>query len=682
MLFLHRKAMYMFAYNIDKFGYNKDEKHMLIRSEECENMKYRFHKQVSRILKEAANEAKDMGNNYIGSEHLLLAILKDTTVPMTKLLGKQEIYYDQLKEDLMVLFGLKDKDIQEIQMTQVVDDILEHSYQHMVQQKEKEISVDMLTLSLLETNNCVANEILGRYDICVDGLRKELSIGGKNELDSVQELRNLNKTQNNRDIVGREQELDFMISVLSRKDKANPLLVGEPGVGKTALVEKLAAMIEQKQVPIALQEAKIYELHLNTLVAGTKYRGDFEEKLQKLIQLIEKHPHVILFIDEIHQMIGAGKSEGSIDVASVLKPYLARGVIKCIGATTVDEYEKYIEKDRALERRFQVIMIKEPDQDTCERMLASKVKEYEDFHHVKIHTSLLHQMIAYCDYYMPQRKFPDKAIDLLDLSCVQAQRHQLSEVNEDVVRSVIEQLTDIPLASKNRLEYVHMRLQERLLGQQEVIDKVMRQITWMEQGVIQNHPLGVWLFLGEAGTGKKTLMKEFTRAYFNQENMIEIDAGSPQTSLEFALVKIKRNPYTTIHVANLQEANSAILSLLQQSIQKGFFEVGNQCVDLRHSIIIMTGDFAFTQLSALRFQAEQTHVEQLEKVVGKEFLQVVDEIFEFQPLSSAIQADILKQRTRSWRKQPNMEQIHEALAHTQGLLEADKYLKQSVGNIG
>lgn len=645
-------------------------------------MKYRFHKQVSAIMRDAAGEAKDMGNNYIGSEHLLLAILKDTTTPMSKLLAKQGIYYYQLKEDLMVLFGLKDKDVQEIQITQVVDDILERSYHHMEDQKEKLITVDMLSLSLLETNSCVANEILGRYDICVDSLMRELSMGETSELDKVQELRNLNKAGNNRDIVGRDQELDLMISILSRKDKANPLLVGEPGVGKTALVEKLAAMIERKQVPVSLQNALIYELHLNSLVAGTKYRGDFEEKLQNLIQLLEKHPNVILFIDEIHQMIGAGKSEGSIDVSSVLKPYLARGAIKCIGATTLDEYEKYIEKDRALERRFQVIMIKEPDKDTCEQMLVSKLKEYEDFHHVKIHPSILHQMIAYCDYYMPQRKFPDKAIDVLDLSCVHAQRHEQKEVNDEVVRSVIEQLTDIPLVSKNRLEYVRTRLQDRLLGQQEVIDKLMHQIAWIEQGVIQNRPLGVWLFVGDANTGKKTLMREFTRAYFNQENMIEIDAGSPQTSLEFALQKIKRNPYTTIHVANLHEANSAMLSLLQQSIQKGFLEVADQKVDLRHSIMIMSGDFAFTQVSALRFQEEHTYLKQLEKLLGKEFLHVFDEVFEFKPLSFSIQMDILKQMTASWRKQPSVEQIQDALNHTHGLLEADKYLRQSITDIG
>ena len=172
---------------------------------------------------------------------------------------------------------------------------------------------------------------------------------------------------------------------------------------------------------------------MNSLVAGTKYRGDFEEKLQNIIRLLEKYPNVILFIDEIHLMIGAGKSEGSIDVSSVLKPYLARGVIKCIGATTIEEYEMYIEKDRALERRFQIITIREPDVEDTIKMLKAKKKEYEDFHNVKIQEKVLEQIVKYCAYYMPQRKFPDKAIDVLDLACLGAKRQSERSVSEDMV---------------------------------------------------------------------------------------------------------------------------------------------------------------------------------------------------------------------------------------------------------
>lgn len=638
-------------------------------------MKYRFHKQVSSIMKDAANEAKDMGNNYVGSEHVLLALLKDTTTNFAKILAKQGIYYYQLKEDLMVLFGLREKSIKEIQVTQVVDDILERSHKQMQEQKQNAITADMLALALLKTDSCVANEILLRYDVDLKELQLELGGSETSELDKIAELRNLNTCKNNRDIVGRNQELELMISVLSRKEKANPLLIGEPGVGKTALVEKLAGMIAEKQVSEELQNAVIYELHLNSLVAGTKYRGDFEEKIQNLIQTLEKHPNVILFIDEIHQMIGAGKSEGSIDVSSVLKPYLARGVIKCIGATTLDEYEKYIEKDRALERRFQIIHVKEPDKLTCETMIISKIDEYEAFHQVTIPQKIVHQMIEYCDYYMPQRKFPDKAIDVLDLSCVHAKRLKDKTVDDGIVRKVIEQLTAIPLESNDRLCAVRHRLEERIVSQRSIIERLMRQLSWIEQGVICDRPLGVWLFCGDSCCGKKTVMKEFTRAYFNQEELLELDISTMESSLPHVLSKIKHNPYTTIHIANLHTASLNTLQFLRQSISKGFIEIQNQKIDLRHSIIIMSGDFKLVAQNTLRFAENQTYEQLLEKQLGKEFMEIFDEIFCFEALDENAKLSILRQETKNWRRIPDMTMLKNALSQTDTLTHALKMLR-------
>lgn len=643
-------------------------------------MKYRFNKQVSAIMKDASKEAKDMGNNYIGSEHLLLAILHDTSSELSRTLAKQGVYYYQLKEDLMVLFGLKDKDVVQIQITQVVDDILERASMLAEQRQQKNIDIESLTTALLQTNSCVANEILNRYDIDVDAFLHEINMDETSELDKVSELRNLNRAMNNRDIVGREQELDLMISILSRKDKANPLLVGEPGVGKTALVEKMAAMIEEGQIP-SLQGASIYELHLNTLVAGTKYRGDFEEKLQNLIKLLEKYPNVILFIDEIHQMIGAGKSEGSIDVSSVLKPYLARGVIKCIGATTLDEYEKYIEKDRALERRFQLIMVKEPDKVKTAEMLASKIPEYEAFHHVKIAPSIIQEIVDSCDYFMPQRKFPDKAIDVLDLACVNALRCKQETVDEEIIKKVIEQLTNIPIASKNRIEYVKSRLVEHVLAQDIVIDQLMSQIAWIEQGVIQNKPLGVWLFLGKNGTGKKTLMKEFTRAYFNQEDIIELDMSSLEHTLTYNLQKIKRNPYSTIYISSLHQANEHALLYLRQSIEKGFMEYNDQKVDLRHSIMIMSGDFPLLQGQSIRFNEDYDMHKQIKKILGDDFIAMFDEVFSFKDLELEDKVNIIKRRVTCWKTAIDDDEIKKAIMATNSLEEATKELKHFIVHV-
>lgn len=640
-------------------------------------MKYRLNTQVSAILDTAREEAREMGNNYVGSEHLLLAILKDTATPLSRLLCAQGVYYFQLKEDLMVLFGLKDQDVEELQITQVVDDILERGMSLSSRKQNTMMDVDSLTLALLQTNSCVATEILHRYDVDEEVLLLQMEHGSMSELDKISELRNLNMCGANQDIVGRDAELNFMISVLSRKDKANPLLIGEPGVGKTALVEKLAGMIQQNQVP-SLKDACIYELHLNSLVAGTKYRGDFEEKLQNIIRLLEKYPNVILFIDEIHLMIGAGKSEGSIDVSSVLKPYLARGVIKCIGATTIEEYEMYIEKDRALERRFQIITIREPDVEDTMKMLKAKKKEYEDFHTVKIQEKVLEQIVKYCAYYMPQRKFPDKAIDVLDLACVGAKRQSERSVSEDMVRDVIEKLTDIPLASRNRLQELKTHLETTMVAQKEVIRKLMGQLEWIEQGIISERPLGVWLFLGNQGVGKKTLIHQFNRLYFNQEDMVELDMAALERNLDHNLSKLRRNPYTIVNVTNLHMANEAMLQFLKQGIERGYLERDVQKIDLRHSIIIMSGDFPCSSVSALKFQETSDPLLQVKRSLGASFTALFDEVFVFHDLEQKDKVTVMKKMLKKWEKTMEETAILEAIESSSTLDEAAKKLKKKI----
>ena len=640
-------------------------------------MKYRLNTQVSAILDTAREEAREMGNNYVGSEHLLLAILKDTATPLSRLLCAQGVYYFQLKEDLMVLFGLKDQDVEELQITQVVDDILERGMSLSSRKQNTMMDVDSLTLALLQTNSCVATEILHRYDVDEEVVLLQMEHGSMSELDKISELRNLNMCGANQDIVGRDAELNFMISVLSRKDKANPLLIGEPGVGKTALVEKLAGMIQQNLVP-SLKDACIYELHLNSLVAGTKYRGDFEEKLQNIIRLLEKYPNVILFIDEIHLMIGAGKSEGSIDVSSVLKPYLARGVIKCIGATTIEEYEMYIEKDRALERRFQIITIREPDVEDTIKMLKAKKKEYEDFHNVKIQEKVLEQIVKYCAYYMPQRKFPDKAIDVLDLACVGAKRQSERSVSEDMVRDVIEKLTDIPLASRNRLQELKKHLETTMVAQKEVIRKLMGQLEWIEQGIISERPLGVWLFLGNQGVGKKTLIHQFNRLYFNQEDMVELDMAALEHNLDHNLSKLRRNPYTIVNVTNLHMANEAMLQFLKQGIERGYLERDIQKIDLRHSIMIMSGDFPCSSVSALKFQETSDPLLQVKRSLGASFEALFDEVFVFHELEQKDKVTVMKNILKKWEKTMEETAILEAIESSSTLDEAAKKLKKKI----
>ncbi|MEG2507255.1 MAG: AAA family ATPase [Longicatena sp.] len=640
-------------------------------------MDYRLNKQVSAIMECAKHEAKDMGNNYIGSEHLLLAILKDSSTSLSKILAKQGMYYFQLKEDLMVLFGLKDQNVEEIQITQIVEDILERGALVATKKKSKTMDVNSLILALLETSSCVATEILHRYDIDEDAILMQLETGTTSELDKVSELRNLNICGNNVDIVGRDDELAFMVSILSRKDKANPLLIGEAGVGKTALVEKLASLIQQKKIT-SLKDACIYELHLNSLVAGTKYRGDFEEKLQNIIKLLEKYPHAILFIDEIHQMIGAGKSEGSIDVSSVLKPYLARGVIKCIGATTIEEYEKYIEKDRALERRFQVVMIKEPKKEETIAMMKAKIKEYEEFHQVMMKEEMIEKIVMYCDYYMPGRKFPDKAIDVLDLACVRTKEKHQKLVNEEIVKEVIERLTNIPISSKNRVHALQEELQGSMVGQTEVINKLIGQLAWIEQGVVTNRPLGVWLFLGNVGVGKKTLLHKFNQIYFNQDEMIEIDLSLLEKNLEHNLTKLRRSPYSIVSITNLHMASMSVLQFLKTAIEKGYIERDMGKVDLRHSIVVMSGDFPLEKHHSYHFQEEFSSTHQINKILGKEFMNIFDEVFIFKDLDAQEKINVVKETLKKWNKTMEESAILEAIESTTTLEEATKKLKRKI----
>lgn len=644
-------------------------------------MNIRFNKQVAMIMKDAQREAKDMGNNYIGSEHILLAIVHDTTSSLSKILAKQCVFYFQMKEDLMVLFGMQDKDVKDIQLTQVVENMIERSAKLAEEKKLKVVDVDTLSIALLQTPNCVANEVLNRYEIVADSIIKELHTSTLHELDKIKELRNLNTCHHNREIIGREQEIDLMISILSRKDKANPLLIGDPGVGKTALVEKLASLIEEKQVPESLQGSIIYELNLNSLVAGTKYRGDFEEKIQNLITLLEKHPNIILFVDEIHQMIGAGKSEGSIDVSSVLKPYLARGSIRCIGATTIDEYEQYIEKDKALERRFQIVIVKEPDHEKTIQMMLVKLKEYEQFHHVKIKEDSIAKIVSYCDYYMPQRKFPDKAIDVLDLACVSAIREHKEVVDETMIKSVIEQLTDIPIATKDRCLYVRECLENKLLGQQEVIDKIMSQMKWIDLGIVQNRPLGVWLFLGNRGVGKTTCINELNKAYFNQEELLELDMSTFELQIRNVLSKIRRNPYTILSIRNLQNANPTQLLFLKQGVEKGFLEFENQKIDLRHSLLIMSGEFHYVKNGSLKFHGTNSWESHVQKELGEDFMNIFDEICVFHDLSISVKTDILRKQLMIWNSELAEEVVQNVVFECKSLDDAYRMIRKKMTKV-
>lgn len=640
-------------------------------------MEYPMNCQVQSILKNAQKEAVEMGNNYIGSEHILLSIVKDKDTTLSHLLRMQGIYYYQVKEDLMVLFGLREQNIKQTKVTQVVEEILEEAKKITQKDKKSTVDVNALTIALLKKNDCVGNEILHRYDVDVEELLLQIIHDENYELDQMKELRNLNNCKMNESIVGREKELKLMISILLRKDKANPLLIGEPGVGKTALVEKLASMIEHEEIP-ELAQYKIYELHLNALVAGTKYRGDFEEKIQHIITLLETYKDIILYIDEIHQMIGAGKAEGSIDVASVLKPYLARGSIKCIGSTTIEEYEQFMEKDRALERRFQIVKIQEPNKKETVTMLQSKINEYENYHHVEIPKKILEYIIKYCDYYIPQRRFPDKAIDVLDLSCVRTVQKHKHIVEEDVIREVMEEITNIPFISFHQNLLLEKELKSKLFSHTHIIEQILRQLRWMEQGIVMQRPLGVWLFVGNEEIGKEIVLQQLNQSCFHQKEMPIFDIATLRYNFIHHIALLKRNPYCIVQIKNLHLANREQLHFIQQAITHGYFEYQGNRIDIRHSIFIMEGDFAYKGLQTIYFQERQDIKNILAKQLTNSFVDQIDEIFVFKECNEEEKLKIMKTILKKWNKSIDDEKLKKVVNQCKTLDEIKRELKHQI----
>lgn len=639
-------------------------------------MKYRFHKYVNLILQQAQLQARLLGNHYVGSEHVLLSIMEDSTIKLSQALALQGIHYEQVKEDLFILFGLTEQKEKQIKVTKAIDDLMEKSIEIAAIKKKECIDIDIFCLALLNLKNSVAYGILQRYEVNFEKLIEYIDDELEDVLDSFSELRNMYDETKETIIVGREQELDFITNILCRKEKANPLLVGDPGVGKTAIIEYLAHKIKEKKVPKALYDVQIYELHLNTLVAGTKYRGDFEEKLQKIIDAVVERPNVILFIDEIHQMIGAGKSEGSIDVSSVFKPYLARGKLRLIGATTNDEYETFIEKDRALQRRFQKVIIKEPKEDACKKMLQSKFEVYQNFHQVHIDKEHVEEIIRLCKYYMPEYKFPDKAFDVLDLACVQANRLKQTELSNNILYQVVEQLTQIPLYTMNRIEELRKNLKETLCGQQSMIHSFCALLQWTQQKQLDEKPLAVIGLVGDQTLQKEQFLSIFSKTYLNVDSYLECHANFLQQQLPDLITQCKRHPYNLLYITNLQASDVATQTYVLHALKKGMLQFQQQQATLRHCIVIIDLEPMKTTQSLFHFQSEESFSMPLEECFIDGFMHLFDEVLSMEELTQEQQIQWLKQQVAKWNYYPNKVTIKKALKLSNSLEEAKKYLRQ------
>ncbi len=383
-----------------------------------------FTEEARKILINAKVEMTELKHPYVGSEHFLLAVLKGKN-NVAKKLKQYNLDYDKFKEKIIETVGVGSKPSQWFLYTPLLKRVMENA---MLDCKENntEVTVESLFSNLLEEGEGVAIRILLSLNIDLDSLYNEFSYKifpkSKNKKLLLEELgTDLTKKASELDpVIGRDNEIKRMIEILSRRTKNNPLLIGEAGVGKTAIVEELSKMIASGNVPNSLKNKRIISLDMATLVAGTKYRGEFEERVKKVLKEVEENDDIILFIDEIHTLVGAGGAEGAIDASNIFKPALARNKLKCIGATTISEYKKFIETDKALERRFQKIIVSAPSDDVVKKILLKLKPIYEDYHHVIINDNIIDKIIELSEKYVYDRNQPDKAIDILDEVCAKA----------------------------------------------------------------------------------------------------------------------------------------------------------------------------------------------------------------------------------------------------------------------
>lgn len=416
----------------------------------------KFSEETKKILSLAKKEMVELKHPYLGSEHLLLGILKSNN-NVTLLLKKYNVTYKRYKDAVIQLVGIGDKKAEWVLYTPIVKEIFERAID-ISSDSNSDVTIDNLFIALIEIGDGIANRVLNNLQVNMEKIYTEFvfKIPKKNKkkktiIDEIGiEFTDPTMVSRFDPVIGRDNEINQIIEILVRKNKSNPLLIGDAGVGKTAIIEEISKMIVNNKVPNKLKNKRIINLDMSSAVAGTKYRGEFEDKINKIIKEAETDNDIILFIDEIHTIVGAGGAEGAIDASNIFKPALARGNIKCIGATTLDEYKKYIEKDKALERRFKKVIIEEPNYENVKNIIYKLKPIYENYHHVTIKNNILDLMIDLTNKYIRNYKNPDKTIDILDEVCAHANLKENDAMKE--YNKLAEELTNIIKAKKEKIE--------------------------------------------------------------------------------------------------------------------------------------------------------------------------------------------------------------------------------------
>ena len=724
-----------------------------------------FSDRLQDVIRLSREEALRLGHDYIGTEHLLLGIIREGQGVAVRILRNLDCDLMKLKkaiEDTVRTSG-GTLTIGNIPLTKQAEKVLKITQIESKIYKADVIGTEHLLLSLLRDEDNIATQILQQFNVTYDNARSELNamLSSKNPKETGGQVpapdKKVERTKTpvldnfGRDltklaiedkldpVVGREKEIERVAQILSRRKKNNPVLIGEPGVGKTAIAEGLALRIVQKKVPRILQDKRVVTLDLAGLVAGTKYRGQFEERMKALMNELEKASEVILFIDELHTIVGAGGASGSLDASNMFKPALARGDIQCIGATTLDEYRKYIETDGALDRRFQKVMVEPPSYEETIMILDNIKFKYEQHHHVKYSKDAIESSVKLSNRYITDRHLPDKAIDVLDeagsrvhmgnfevpqdvldletdiekvrLEKAQVVKKQdyeeaarlrdkernlqsdleiakreweartkdiIYDVNEEDIATVVAMMTGIPVnrvaqTESEKLLRMAESIKEQIVGQDEAVQKLSKAIRRTRAGLKNaNRPIGSFVFLGPTGVGKTELCKVLARYLFDSENaLIRIDmseymekfslsrlVGAPPGYVGYEeggqlTEKVRRRPYSVVLFDEIEKAHPDIFSILLQVLDDGVLtDSFGRRVDFKNTIIIMTsnigtrdikdiGSFGFSGESlADKYSSLKSTVEDaMRKLFNPEFLNRIDETIVFRNLE---RADILK----------------------------------------
>lgn len=550
-----------------------------------------FNEEAQTVLMNAKKEMLDLGHPYIGTEHLLLSILNmDSNI--SERLSSYGLYYDNFKKELAKVVGTTKKKSEYFLYTPLLRKVIESAIMDSKENNDGEVTTEHLFYSMLEEGEGIAIRLLIGMDIDIESMYDDFSIslikkGKKNKkkkllIDELgTDITNEARSGKLDPVIGRDNEVKRVMEILSRRTKNNPILIGEAGVGKTAIVEELSRLIANEEVPSCLIGKRVISLDMATMVAGTKYRGEFEERMKKVLKEIEDNTEIILFIDEIHTLVGAGGAEGAIDASNILKPSLARGKIRCIGATTTKEYKKFIEKDSALERRFQKVFVEEPSISETRNILFNIRSIYEKYHSVNISDDILDNLISISEKYIFDRNRPDKEIDILDEVCARVSmkdngNNKLKDIKREISRlgkeknsfiidnnidkafdirkretELISELNELELSCCNKkndvtvldiaevisnrvkvpsvdilnnnigcIYDIEKKLKSMIIGHNDVIDNLINITKRIKYGDNRCYSM---LFVGPSGVGKTYLSKEYAKLLVGESNFIRLD---------------------------------------------------------------------------------------------------------------------------------------------------------------